>query len=142
MLSPFVITLFSLYLVIFAFNAIGIVAFSGVVRLNHIAVIENNAGSGLYYLLNFNDTFSGLMTLFCILVSNNWNSVTDMYGVLCGNSFWPRLYFSCFFMVSIFIILNIIISFIIEIYSMALEITEKKWHKTNQIKIVASVAPT
>ena len=52
-----------------------------------------------------------------------------MYGAILGNTFWPRLYFSSFFMCSIFVILNIIVSFVIEIYSMALEQTEKRWVK-------------
>ena len=142
MFSPFATTIFSMYLVIFAWNAVGIVAWSGVVKLSSIADITNSSGSGLYYMLNFNDTISGMLTLFSILVSNNWNSTTDMYGALTGSDFWPRFYFSSFFLVSIFIILNIIISFVIEIYTMALEDMEKKWNKHDMVKTVMKVAPT
>ena len=39
MFSPFLTVIFSLYLVIFGFQAIGIVAFSGVIKLSKIAMI-------------------------------------------------------------------------------------------------------
>ena len=118
MFSPFMSVLFSLYLVIFAFNAVGIIAFSGVVRLSKASEIAA-VTSPLYYQLNFNDTYSGMMTLFSVLVGNNWNSTTDMFCALCGAN-WPRFYFSLFFVISIMVMMNIIVSFVLEIYTISL----------------------
>ena len=125
MFSPFLSVLFSLYLVIFMFNTFGLLCYSGVITLDNISFIENSTGNGLYYLLNFNDTYSGLLTLFSILVSNNWNATTEMYSTLLGTNL-PRLYFSTFFVVSIMVILNIVISFVLEIYTISLEESRSK----------------
>ena len=120
MLSPFLSVLFSLYLVIFIFNSVGIFWFGGLVTLDKIDVITNATSNPLYYLLNFNDNYSGLLTLFSVLVSNNWNSTTEMYCDLYGNN-WPRWYFSIFFIMTIMVILNIVVSFVLDIYTVSLE---------------------
>ena len=125
MLSPFLSVLFSLYLVIMFFKEIGMWCFGGVVRYYHIEEIINDGGNGLYYLLNFNDALSGMLTLFAVMAGNNWNSFTDMYCALVGNN-WPRLYFSLFYMTTIMIMLNIVISFVLEIYSVSLEDSRTK----------------
>ena len=72
MFSPFMTFIFSLLLMIVFFKSIGIISFNGLIRTDDQAVIASTAGNPLYYLLNFNDTYSGLLTLFSILVSNNW----------------------------------------------------------------------
>lgn len=61
-----------------------------------------------------------MLTLFAVLVSNNWNSTTDIYCLLCGSN-WPRLFFGIFFFMTIFVILNIVISFVLDIYANSLE---------------------
>ena len=140
MFSPFMSVLFSLYLVIFAFNAVGIIAFSGVVRLSEASTIASVA-SPLYYQLNFNDTYSGLMTLFSILVGNNWNSTTDMYAALVGAN-WPRFYFSLFFVVSIMVMMNIIVSFVLEIYTVSLEESQAKLLRAEKARKISKACPT
>lgn len=127
MLSPFLSVLFSLYLVIFMFGSIGVVWFSGVVRLTKIQTIEEAAVNGLYYLLNFNDLYAGMLTLYAGLVSIN-GAITDMYCALIGNN-WPRLYFATFFVLTFLIVLNIVIAFIIEVYAVSHELTEKQINK-------------
>jgi general stress protein CsbA len=106
-----------------------------------MAVIENVAGSGLYYQLNFNDTYSGMLTLFSILVSNNWNAVAEMYCAICANN-WPKVYFSSFFVIMIMVILNIVVSFVLEIYNISLAKSKEKLNKINNAKAILKVAPT
>ena len=133
--------LFSLYLVIFLFNTIGLWSFGGIVTLKRMVVIENAAGNGLYYQLNFNDTYSGMLTLFSVLVSNNWNSTTEMYSALLGNT-WPRLYFSSFFVVTIMVILNIVVSFVLEIYTMSLDESRTKVRKLENATTISKLVPS
>lgn len=103
-------------------------------------MISNTAGNGLYYQLNFNDFYSGMLTLFSILVSNNWNAVTEMYCALCGNN-WPKVYFSTFFVVTIMVILNIVISFVLEIYTVSLAESESRLSKIKNAQIILKIAP-
>ena len=69
-----------------------------------------------------------MITLFHILVVNNWNQTTEMYCAICGNT-WPRLYFTTFWVICTLIMLNIVISFVLEIYGSIedeMEVEERK----------------
>jgi hypothetical protein len=79
----------------------------------------------LYYLMNFNDFTAGMITLFHIMIVNNWFITCDMLCTIKGNSL-PRLFFVAFWVLTVLIMLNLVISFILEIYSD----TESKVEKT------------
>jgi len=136
----FLSIILSLYLIMLFFNVLGITLYAGLVNFNQIEVINNAAGNVLYYQLNFNDNAGGLLTLFAILVSNNWNSTVAMYCALNGNNL-PRLYFSCFFVISIMVLLNIVVSFVLEIYALSLEENEARLVKIEYAKQLCEWAP-
>ena len=70
----------------------------------------------MYLMMSFNDFYAAMVTLFHILVENNWNTTTAMYTDILGNN-WPRVYFVSYWLVVNMIMLNIIISFVLEIYT-------------------------
>ena len=70
----------------------------------------------MYMMMNFNDFWAALLTLFQISVQNNWNNTTDIYTDISGSN-WPRVYFVSYWVFSCMIVLNIVISFVLEIYS-------------------------
>jgi len=72
-------------------------------------------------MMNFNDFASSLVTLFHIMVVNNWFQTTNMCTAVAGNN-WPRVYFASFWVVTVLIMLNLVISFVLEIYG---EVEEK-----------------
>ena len=74
------------------------------------------AGTGLNLRFNFNDFMGSIMVLGALLVSNNWNTITDLFCYVSGAIWWPRVYFCSFFFLVALIILNIIISFVLEVY--------------------------
>ena len=57
----------------------------------------------------------GLNTLFVYFVGNNWQNVANMYASLFG-PVWPRIYFTMWYIMAQFILLNLIIAFVMEIY--------------------------
>lgn len=132
MFSPFMSVLFSLYLFIFVFDTMGILWFGGLITVDKVSGIANATGNGLYYLMNFNDTYSGMLTLFSILVGNNWNSTSDMYADLTKSD-WPRWYFTTFYIVSIMVMLNIVVSFVLDIYEVSLEESDVKLKKMTYV---------
>ena len=69
----------------------------------------------LYYLMNFNDFGSSMVTLFHIMVVNNWFITCNMFIDIMGNDF-PKLFFVSFWILTVLIIFNLVISNIIEIY--------------------------
>ena len=79
------------------------------------------------------------MTLFAVMVGNNWNATTEMYCALLGND-WPRLYFSVFYVTTIMVILNIVISFVLEIYSMSLDASRAKRDRIKNARAISKVA--
>lgn len=82
-----------------------------------------------------------MLTLFAVMVGNNWNSYADMYCTLVGNN-WPRVYFTTFYMTTIMIMLNIVISFVLEIYSVSLEDSRTKTGRIHKAKIISQYADT
>jgi len=103
----------TLYTIYFTYATLGMLLWSGVITT--ISVKELSSLPTLYYLMNFNDFGASLITLFHIMVINNWFVTCDMYCFVSGNN-WPRLYFVSFLTISVWIMLNLVISFVIDIY--------------------------
>ena len=112
--TPFMIIMFSLYSVLFFYAVIGEFFFGALITTDSVQVYSIDA-SNMYYLINFNDMYASMVTLFHVLVVNNWNETTEMYTVI-SESNWPRVYFTTFWVICTLIMLNIVISFVLEIY--------------------------
>lgn len=69
-----------------------------------------------YHLNNFNDFFSGLVTLFTLMVVNNWMVTVELLCTIKGSNFY-RFYFILFYYFSVMIGINIIMAFILDVYS-------------------------
>ena len=69
----------------------------------------------LLALLNFNDFASSFITLFTLMVINNWFVTTDMLCDVVGNN-WPRVFTITFILVVTWIMLSVIIAFVLEIH--------------------------
>jgi predicted membrane protein len=75
-----------------------------------------------YIYLNFNDVASGCITLFAIMVNNNWQYLVFMYSYQLDkgshmNSICSILFFVSFYIICFYAVLNILIAFIIDIYA-------------------------
>ena len=106
--------------------------FGGKITTDTVATNEIDAPY-LYYLMNFNDFYASMITLFHVLVINNWNNTTDMYCTVMDAQ-WPRLYFSLFWVVSVMIMLNIVISYVLEMYSIVAEEVELRYKKRSLVE--------
>ena len=133
MLSSFLSILFSFYLFLSIFAIIGRGLYGGIITLDNLEIIGNAGGNELYYQLNFNDSMSGMMTLFCILASNNWNSFVTIFAVVDGSN-GPYYFLSIYFILSIMVMLNIVVSFIMEIYTVVLDDAKPKYDKLDNLK--------
>ena len=71
---------------------------------------------------------SGILTLFVYMTTNNWNSTTAMYAA-ATNTRGPYWFYSIYFLLAINVVLNIVVSFIMEIYSIVLEDSESQHNK-------------
>ena len=122
--TPFAHMLATLYTVMFLFSVIGIKLYSG--RITTASVVQTQIDAPyMYYLMNFNDFYASLMTLFHVIVINNWNNTVAMYCTVMGNN-WPRVYFASFWILAVLNMFNLVISFVLEIYSSVGEEVEER----------------
>eukprot|EP01118_Nematostelium_gracile_P013714 TRINITY_DN5210_c0_g1_i1.p1 TRINITY_DN5210_c0_g1~~TRINITY_DN5210_c0_g1_i1.p1 ORF type:complete len:194 (-),score=20.37 TRINITY_DN5210_c0_g1_i1:77-658(-) len=68
-----------------------------------------------YSIINFNTFPNSMVALYCLMTVNNWNSFMDGAVITTGSK-WTRLYYMSFYLVTVVIILNVIVAFIIETF--------------------------
>ena len=119
-----------LYIVFYVFAIIGMYGLGGVIRQPNFHS-EDGSSNNLYYLINFNDLGSSIVTLYSFMIINNWPAITDMMCNTSGAN-WPRVYFMVFYIFVQWIILNIVIAMMLEIFdNVAGEMEEEFKHIAN-----------
>ena len=68
-----------------------------------------------YVLNNFNDMMSGMITLFELLIVNNWQYNVKMYVYVSGTNY-VKAFFMIWYFFAVILGLNLLVSFILEIY--------------------------
>ena len=68
---------------------------------------------GNYYALNFNDFFSGVVTLFCLMVVNNWFIIANGL-VQVTQTYLTIVFFVSFFIIANLVCLNMLIALILD----------------------------
>ena len=69
---------------------------------------------GLFYLNNFSNLFSSGMTLFELMIVNNWHVIMEGYAAVTGSA-WSRCYFMAFYLVTM-VVLTITVSLFLEAF--------------------------
>jgi len=105
-----------LFLVSYIFATVGVQAFGGRIWEGNDALKDSDFEKGQYWALNFNDFASALMTLFVVMVVNNWYIIADGYYRVTGTK-WACAYFVIFFVIANLIVLDILVAMILECYT-------------------------
>ena len=113
--TPFGHLLATMYTVMFFYIVVGMLLYSGKINTESVVYTQIEAPY-MYYLMNFNDFYASMMTLFHVIVINNWNNTTEMYCIVMGNNL-PRIYFMSYWILAVLCSFNLVISFVLEIYS-------------------------
>ena len=79
-----------------------------------------------YYLINFNDLMSSYVTLFILIVVNNWYVIVQMCVDIMGGNLIYRYFFVIFYYFGVIIGLNIIIAFAIDMYAAVMRLEEQQ----------------
>eukprot|EP00438_Fugacium_kawagutii_P006452 Skav204516 [mRNA] locus=scaffold3201:106418:123439:+ [translate_table: standard] len=103
-----------LLMVFYIFTTIGEQIFGG--RMLPADLEGSGYAAAQYWPLNFDDFPSGLVTLFCIMVINNWFVVAG--GFMQVTTPYASLFFVLFFVIVNLIVLNILIALIIDTSAM------------------------
>ena len=116
--SNLCLTLYSLY---FFYTIIGIEIYGGKINSEIFTTFfELNPGaeiSGDYIWLNFNDFASGLITLFSMMLFNNWQFIWEQFDFTIENSFKTNGFFLSFMVMATYVIINILMAFVIDVYT-------------------------
>ena len=87
-------------------------------------IINDSGVPDNYYLINFNDLMSSYITLFILIVVNNWYVIVAMcVDIMGGQTIW-RYFFIVFYYFGVIIGLNIIIAFAIDMYAAVLRLED------------------
>ena len=122
----------ALYLVFYVFAIIGMYGLGGEIR-EPLFHSEGGIPNNLYYMVNFNDLGTSMVTLYAFMIINNWPAITDtMVGV--SGSIWPRIYFMVFYVFVRWILLNIVIAMMLEIFTNVSTEQDCEFNKTATIK--------
>jgi len=76
-----------------------------------------------YAPLNFNDMWSAYVTLFAVLVVNNWQVLVEGYVAVAGVN--ARLFFIAFYCLGTLICVNLAVAFVIDAFSVEFDKTKK-----------------
>jgi hypothetical protein len=105
----------SMYFFFYCFAVLGNMLLGGKVTTSS-AQIEDAGVPTLYYLLNFNDLASSIITLYGFMIISGWWVITNMYIDIVGST-WPIYFYIVFFITIELILLNLVIAVILEIYN-------------------------
>ncbi|BAD73469.1 putative two-pore calcium channel [Oryza sativa Japonica Group] len=101
--------------------SLGLQIFGGIVYAGNPTLEETDLFSNDYLLFNFNDYPSGMVTLFNLLVMGNWQAWMESYRQLTG-SYWSLIYFVSFYLISVLLLLNLIVAFVLEAFFAEMEL--------------------
>ena len=67
------------------------------------------------------------------MVINNWFVIDNMLCLVLGNN-WPKLFCFSFIMIVVWIMLNLMIAFMLEIHGNVSEEVEKEWKRRDWLR--------
>nr|VDC91718.1 unnamed protein product [Brassica oleracea] len=121
-LMPYLGTIFC---VLCIYCSIGVQVFGGLVNAGNKKLFETELAENDYLLFNFNDYPNGMVTLFNLLVMGNWQAWMESYKDLTG-TWWSITYFVSFYIITVLLLLNLIVAFVLEAFFTELDLEEEE----------------
>lgn len=119
--GPFFNLTFTLYSLYFFYIILGMHIYGGKITTYEIAKLfdlnPDFDASPDYMWLNFNDFLGGLITLFSMQLFNNWQFIFDQFNFVIDDLMLSTVYFLSFMVMSTYVIINILMAFIIDVYT-------------------------
>ena len=115
----FGILVFTFYM----YSTIGQYIYGGMIFKEQHDIIEDTTVPNVYVYNNFNDFASGLVTLFELMIVNNWWVIAEMYTDAIQSK-WSRVYFASFYFWCVLIVINLVVAFVIDMFTANYEIME------------------
>ena len=107
------------FIVYFYFASLGMLLFK-----NAEVPTSTSYSQSDYYALNFNSFYSSCVTLWCIMIVNNWFVIVDGFRAACGN--WAVAYFVAFWLASVILLMNVVTALVVEVWGSQWELNKEK----------------
>eukprot|EP01133_Synstelium_polycarpum_P004098 gene4098-4782_t len=102
-----------IFVVYYVYSVIGIWLYEDLFYRGNEKLIGSDYDQQDFYLFaNFNSFNSAMITLFHLMVVNNW--FVTFYAAILVTSAWSILYFCSFYFLSVVCVLNLVVAFLIE----------------------------
>ncbi|KAH7861661.1 hypothetical protein Vadar_029050 [Vaccinium darrowii] len=111
-LMPYLGTIFCVMCI---YCSLGVQIFGGLVYAGNPKLDGTDLDENDYLLFNFNDYPNGMVTLFNLLVMNNWEIWMQSYIDLTGTS-WTCIYFISFYLIAVLLLLSLVVAFVLEAF--------------------------
>jgi len=111
----------SLFLIMFAvyyfYGVLGVDLFENIIIRGQMdeAFMKTYYANNNYWENNFNDLPHAFVTLFEIMIVNNWNLTVEGFTA-ASHSNWPRVYFCCFFFSTVIVMMNVVVALVLEAF--------------------------
>ena len=99
----------------YIYSLIGIQLFGGMVYAENPDIYKTLNVPYSYVYNNFNDFPSGLVTLFELMVVNNWWVIAQTFLDVTNNYY--RWFFIMFYLTAVIIVLNLLVAFVIDMFN-------------------------
>jgi len=121
-----------LMIVYFIFVVIGRIAFGGQIYNTNPVLAGTSFAHNQFWSMNFNDTCSGLVTLFVLMILNDWPTISSGYCLVTG-TYFTSMFFVVFFVCCNLVVLNILVALILDCMSVISDIIEKEDANENDL---------
>lgn len=106
-----------LFTIMYMFAVLGMLLFGGLVYQSNPKITLNNDVSDSYHLINFNDLLSSMVTLFALMVVNNWPEITQLFVQVSNLKNNVKFFFALYYFFAVVIGINIVVAFAIDMYT-------------------------
>jgi len=121
-----------LMIVYFMFVVVGRLAFGGRIYNTNPVLVGTSFAHNHFWTLNFNDCCSGLVTLFVLMILNDWPTISQGYCLVTG-SYLTSMFFVVFFVACNLVVLNILMALILDCMGVMSEAIDKEDANENDL---------
>lgn len=115
-LGRYIVLLLCVY---YSYSIIGMELFAGKLPRTNQIIANCSYGVLNYYHNNFDNLPNSMVTLWEQQIVNNWPIV--MEGVVAGTNSYSRFYFIIWNLVSVYLVMNVVLAFLLESFSVMYE---------------------
>jgi len=115
-----------LFVIFYIFGQFGNYFFGGLNYKGNVKVGNDPGVPQFYNLMNFNDFISSFITLFALMIVNNWLDIVEVYVDVSPWGKNVRWFFFFFYYFSVIIGVNIVVAFSIDMYDSVARLDQER----------------